>query len=194
MKGDLHSVRILRKGDASEAAKDKLGRIPSDLQPEGFGRSPDIDFEMYSPGNDTDEQVALRGQFSALALDEYDDLEHGNLESEGDASNAEPAGITVNSFADVEEGGGSGRYQIAPGFNELVIERPHRILPSPPFDSSNDNASGIPCEAALKSVHLSTRLINAACGCHGGSMRNTVSIKWVRMISWSIRPDYFLAT
>ena len=41
MKGDLHSVRILRRGDAPEAAKDKLGRIPLGLQPRGFGRGPD---------------------------------------------------------------------------------------------------------------------------------------------------------
>ena len=46
MKGDLHSVQILRRGDAPEASKDKLGRIPSDLQPKGFGR--DFNAELGS--------------------------------------------------------------------------------------------------------------------------------------------------
>jgi hypothetical protein len=36
LKGDLDSVRILRRGGASEAATDKLGRTPSELQPEGL--------------------------------------------------------------------------------------------------------------------------------------------------------------
>jgi len=34
MKGDLDSVHMLRRGGASVSAKDNLGRIPSDLQPE----------------------------------------------------------------------------------------------------------------------------------------------------------------
>jgi len=37
MKGDLPSVRILRRGSTPGAGKDKRRRIPSDLQPEGFG-------------------------------------------------------------------------------------------------------------------------------------------------------------
>ena len=51
MMGDLHSVRILQRADAPEAAKDKLGRIPSDMYPEGFGRGFDVDVEMHPPGN-----------------------------------------------------------------------------------------------------------------------------------------------
>jgi hypothetical protein len=39
MKGDLDSVRTLRRGGASEVVMDKLGRTPSDLQPEGFDSS-----------------------------------------------------------------------------------------------------------------------------------------------------------
>ncbi len=130
MKGDLHSVQILRRGDAPEAAKDKLGRIPSDLQPEGFGGGFDTDVEMHSPGNDIDEQVALG--FGALALEEDNTSEHGQSESEEDASDAkEPASISVDSFAGGNEGGGeSGRYQVAPGFKEPVIERFPRILPT----------------------------------------------------------------
>ena len=37
MKEDLDSVRILRRGGASEVVMDKLGRTPLDLRPEGFG-------------------------------------------------------------------------------------------------------------------------------------------------------------
>lgn len=38
-KGDVDSIRTLRRGGASEAVVDKLGRTPLDLQPEGFGSS-----------------------------------------------------------------------------------------------------------------------------------------------------------
>ena len=93
MKGDLHSVRILRRGGAPEAAKDKLGRIPSDLQPEGVGRGSDIDVEMDAPGNDIDEQVAPGERFSALALNEDNDSGHSQLDPKDYASDAkEPAG------------------------------------------------------------------------------------------------------
>ena len=43
MKGDLDSVRILRRGGASEIVVDKLGRKPLDLRPEGFELSIDLD-------------------------------------------------------------------------------------------------------------------------------------------------------
>ena len=43
MKGDMDSVRILRRGGASETVMDKLGRTPLDLHPEGFGSSTAID-------------------------------------------------------------------------------------------------------------------------------------------------------
>jgi len=43
MKGDLDSVRVLRRGGASETVMDKLGRTPLDLHPEGFGSSTAID-------------------------------------------------------------------------------------------------------------------------------------------------------
>ena len=97
MKGDLHSVRILRRGGAPEAAKDNIGRIPSDLQPEGVGRGFDIDVEMDAPGNDIDEQVASGGWFSTLALDEDNDSGHGQSDSKDYASDAkEPAGSSNN--------------------------------------------------------------------------------------------------
>ena len=170
MKGDLHTVRVLRRGDAPEAAKDRLGRIPSDLQPEGFPRGFSTDVEMDPSENDIGEQVALG--FSALALHEDDTSEHGQSESEDDAPDAkEPASIAVDSFADGDEGArGSGRYQIAPGFKEPVIER---FLPCPPSNISNNNVSRILREAALK----------PDCDFNGGSGRNTMTIRWARMTS-----------
>ena len=110
--------------------KDKLGRIPSDLQPEEFDRGFDTDVEMNPPGNDIDEQVAQG--FSALALDEDDTSDHSQSESEEDDLDAKgPASIAVDSFAGGNEGGGgSGRYQFAPGFKEPAIERFPRILPT----------------------------------------------------------------
>ena len=182
MKGDLHSVRMLRRADAPETAKDKLGRIPSDLQPEGFGRGSDIDVEMHPPSNDTDEQVVLGGQFSTRALDEDNDSGHGQMASEDEASHAkEPADIAVDSLPDGDEGGGgSGGCQISPGSKEPVIERLPRILPNPPSDFSNNDVPRIPPKVALKPVHISTRPITPACDFDGGSRRDTV-IKWVRM-------------
>ena len=47
MKGDLRTVRILRRGGAPEDARDKLGRTPSDLWPEGCDRDFDIDAEVH---------------------------------------------------------------------------------------------------------------------------------------------------
>ena len=47
MKGDLHTVRILRRGGAPEDARDKLGRIPSELWPKGCDRDFDIDAEVH---------------------------------------------------------------------------------------------------------------------------------------------------
>jgi len=63
MKGDLDSVRILRRGGAPETVTDKLGRTPSDLQPDGFGLAIDLDgevvagldTEMWPEETDTDE-------------------------------------------------------------------------------------------------------------------------------------------
>ena len=43
MKGDVECVRILRRGDSSETLTDKLGRTPSELQPEGFEFDASID-------------------------------------------------------------------------------------------------------------------------------------------------------
>ena len=182
MKGDLHSVRILRRADAPETAKDKLGRIPSDLQPEGFGGGSDIDIEMHPPGNDIDEQEVLGGQFNTLALDEDSDSGHGQSESEDDASYAKDlAGIAAGSFAGGDEGGGeSGGYQIALGFKKPVIERLPRILPSPPSDIYTNDVSRILPDVALKPVHTSTRPITPARDFDSGSRRNTM-IKWVRM-------------
>ena len=147
MKGDRHDVRVLQRGDAPETAKDKLGRIPSDLQPEEFDGGCESDVEMHPSENDIDEQVGL----SALALHEYNTSEHGQSESEDDAPDAKkPASIAVDSFVDGDEGaGGSGRYRMPPGFTESVIERFPRILPSPPSNISNNNVSEILCQAAL---------------------------------------------
>ena len=76
LKGDLHTVRILQRGGAPEDARDKLGRIPSDLWPEGFDRDFDIDAEVHPTGNNMDVQVALGGQFGALDLDEDNDARY----------------------------------------------------------------------------------------------------------------------
>jgi len=86
MKGDLDSVRILRQGGASETVTDKLGRTPSDLQPEGFSLTIDLDAEvaaeldteMRSEESDIgniDEQMALEELFDNL--DSGDENEPG---------------------------------------------------------------------------------------------------------------------
>jgi ankyrin repeat protein len=172
MKGDLDSVRILRRGGAPEAAKDKLGRIPSDLQPEGFGRGFDIDAEAHPPGINNDEQVELRGQFRALDLDEDKDSGYHQPDSKDDApDDKEPASMAIDSFADGDEGGsGSGGVQIAPGPKDPVIERGLRILPSPPPGTSFDVSRSLR-EVASKPLDILTWGISPACdsGDGGGS-------------------------
>ena len=79
MKGDLESLRILRKGGASEIATDKLGRTPSELQPEGFDSNIDLDAELaaaldadlYPEADDIKGQLALGEQI--ITLDSSDD-------------------------------------------------------------------------------------------------------------------------
>ena len=163
MKGDLHTVRILRRGGAPEDARDKLGRIPSDLWPKGFDRDFDIDVEVHPTRNDMDVQVALGGQFGALGLDEDSDSGNDQSDFEDDTSDTnKPAGITIDSFTDADGGsGGSGSVQIAPVSKEPVIERGPPILPSPPSGTSISNAIGIkiPREAASKPRSLSRCLL-----------------------------------
>jgi len=61
MKGDLDSVRSLRRGGASETVMDKLGRTPSELLPEGlegFESDTDVDAE---PAAGLDAEVYVLG-------------------------------------------------------------------------------------------------------------------------------------
>jgi ankyrin repeat protein len=119
MKGDSESVRILRRGGASETATDKLSRIPSSLQPEGFESDIDFDAEVAAgldtdvlqdqEEDDIDVQLALGEQFGELDLD--DDSDSGTTDSdwEDDASDdGDPDTMVVDSLASGVEGGGEG--------------------------------------------------------------------------------------
>ena len=118
MKGDLDSVRILRRGGAPETATDKLGRTPSDLQPEGFGSAIDLDAEvaagldteMWPEENDIDEQMALGEQFNTL--DSSDDNDSGHSQSdfgEDDVSDQDDTeNMAAGSFTGGDEGGEGG--------------------------------------------------------------------------------------
>jgi hypothetical protein len=164
MKGDPDSVRILRRGGASETMVDKLGRTPSELQPEGFGSAIDIDAElaagldteMYLGENDIDEQMALGEQFNTL--DSSDDDDSGLGESDSDED--DPESTAADPFTGGDEGGGgggasgSGRGQIASSskepaiiiMNQLLLERTtrkkkNRIFPDTPYDASISSLS-----------------------------------------------------
>ena len=87
MKGDLDSVRILRRGGASKSVTDKLGRTPSDLQPEGFSLAINLDAEVAA-GLDTemwpediDEQVALVDQLNNLGSSDDNDSGYSQSDS-----------------------------------------------------------------------------------------------------------------
>jgi len=178
MKGDLPSVRYLQRGGAPEAAKDRLGRIPSDLQPEGFGRGPDIDAEAHLPGNDNHEVVEFGGHFRAIDLDEDRHSGYDQLASEDGVSDAkEPIGISIDLFADGDEGGsGSGNVQIAPESKEPVIGRGLQILPSPPFDTSFNVSKNL-CDAAPEPVDISTWGFSSVCDSGDGGGRNNMTLK-----------------
>ena len=179
MKGDLHSVHILRRGGASEAVKDKLGRIPSDLQPEGVGRGFDSDAEIYPPGNDIDEQVPLGGQVNAPGLDDDNNSGHGRSDSEDSASDAkDPADIAVDSLVDGDEGGsGGGSGQIAPGCKEPGTKHGPRILLNPLSDTSISSVSRNLREVALNLVNSLARGIYPTRDSDDGSGSNTMTTK-----------------
>ena len=140
MKGDLDSLRILRKGGASESAMDKLGRIPSELQPEGFDSDIDLDAELAA-GLDADVYPEADGVNEQLALGEP----ISTLDSSGDS------GLFTGS-----DGGGGGVGSRArskePAIrvtNHLLLERnkrrkknrSHRVLLDPHYDAV---ISGVP--------------------------------------------------
>jgi len=178
MKGDLPSVRILQRGGAPEAAKDKLGRIPSDLQPEGFGRGPDIDAQAHPPGYDDHEEVEFGGRSRALDFDRDEDSGYVQSDSEDGASDAKkPTGIAIDPFADGDEGGnGGGNVQIAPGSGELVIRRVPRMLPSPPSYTSF-NVSRNLRDVTSKPVDILTWGISSACDSSDGGGGITMSFE-----------------
>ena len=147
MKGDLESVRLLRRAGAPETLTDKLGRTPSELQPEGLeGFDSDInvdaevafglDAEVYPETDDIDEQLALGEQFSALDLDDDNDSGHGQSDSEDDASEDEedPDGMAIDSIPGGEEGGsggvasGSGSGQVASSSKQPAINIMNQLL------------------------------------------------------------------
>jgi ankyrin repeat protein len=116
--GDSESVRILRRGGASETATDKLGRTPSELRPEGFESDIDVDAEVdpgldteaHQEGDDIDVQLALGEQFDKLDLEGDSDSGTGQSDSDDAASDddGDPSGVVVDSPAGGNEGGGGG--------------------------------------------------------------------------------------
>jgi len=81
MKGDLDSVRILQRGGASETVTDKLGRTPSDLQPEGFGSAIDLgdeavaglDTEMWTEETDTPSRLRQTSSPAPVIVEDVKD-------------------------------------------------------------------------------------------------------------------------
>ena len=144
MKGDLESVRTLRRGGASETAMGKQGRTPSELQPEGlegFGSDIDPDAEVaarldkkvYPEADDIDEQLALGEQFGSLDLDDDNDSWHDASEDEA-SEGEDPDDMIVDSFTSGDEGGsggvasGSGGGQVASSSKEPAINIMNQLL------------------------------------------------------------------
>ena len=77
---NLRKEETRRESGASETVTNKLGRTPSELQPEGFEFDPSTDLdvevaagleaEVYLEEHDIDEQLALGKQLNALDLDD----------------------------------------------------------------------------------------------------------------------------
>lgn len=179
MKGDLDSVHTLRGGGASETVTDKLGRTPSELQPEGFDPGLDHDAEvaaglvteLYPETDDIDEQLALgEQQFSELDLD--DDNDSGS-DSEDDASDDDEDhdGMAVDSFTGGDEGGsgsggvasGSRGGQIASSSKEPAINTMQQLPPEKNRRKKKNRGSRMlpdtPHDTAISSV--STKLRDA---------------------------------
>jgi len=127
MKGDMDSVRILRRGGASETVTDKLGRTPSELGPEGFGSAigrdgrvaAGLDTERYTGEHDNEEQVTLEEQLSTLDSSDDSDSQRFQFDSYDDASDEDGSeSMAADSFTGGYEGDsggakGSGGGQIA---------------------------------------------------------------------------------
>jgi len=142
MKGDLDSVRILRRGGASETVTDNLGRTPSDLQPEGFGSAIDFDAEVAAgldtetclEENDVDEQVVLEEQLRSFDSSDDNDSGHSQSDFGGDVSDQDdPENVAAHSFTGGDEGGGggpsgSGGGQIASNSKEPAIRIMYQSL------------------------------------------------------------------
>jgi hypothetical protein len=142
MKGDLDSIRILRRGGASETVTDKLGRTPSELLPERLERfGSDIDFDakvaarLDPEAGDIDERRTSGEQFSVLNLDGNNDSGHNQPCSEGGASeDKDPDGMVVDSLPGGDEGGsgdvvsGSGGGQIASRSKEPAVNIMNQLL------------------------------------------------------------------
>jgi len=144
MKGDQDSVRILRRGGASETATDKLGRTPSDLQPEGFGPAVGRDHEVTAgldtetclEESDIDERVVLEEQLNSFDSSGDTDLGHSQSDFGEDASEqSDPESTAANSFAGGGEGGegggagGSRGSQIASSHKEPAIRIMNQLIP-----------------------------------------------------------------
>jgi hypothetical protein len=165
MKGDPESVRILRRGGAPETATDRLGRTPSELQPdgwEGFGSDigldaevvPGLDTGLYPATDDVDDQLALSLQYSALYDDDDGDLGHGQSDLEDDAfdDKEDHDGMVFNPFTGGDEGG-SGSSLVALTSKEPAIimnqllernkreNRGARMLPDTSYDAAISSVS-----------------------------------------------------
>jgi len=177
MKGDLDSARTLRRGGASETVMDKLGRTPSELQPEGFERF-DSDIDEFAAGldaklpeaSDIDMQLALGEQFSALNLYNDNDSGHGQSDSEDEDSD----GMVVHSFTGGDEGGGGGGGCVASGSGRVASgsggdqdasspEAEEPAIEEPAINTTNQLNPGpqmlpdTPYDAAIKSVSRKLR-------------------------------------
>jgi len=112
MKGDQDSVRILRRGGASETVTDKLGRTPSELGPEGFDSAIDrdgrvaagLDTGIYTAEHDNEEQ-----QLSTLDSSDDSDSRPGQSDSDDDVSDEDgPESIAADPLTGDYEGASGG--------------------------------------------------------------------------------------
>ena len=117
MKGDLDSVHILKRGGASGIVTDRLGRTPSELQPEGLkgldlGIDPETelvgsDAEIYAETDDIDidEQLTIGKQCCALNLDNGIDSGRSQLGSANNISEDKEPDSTVAGSDEGDNGG-----------------------------------------------------------------------------------------
>ena len=157
LKGDLDSVRILRRGGASEAVMDNLGRTPSDLRPEGSDLDITVegesDSEVYQE-TVNNEQLVL-GEQPSIVLGLYN-MEHSRRSSGDEPFDDEvPDSMAVGGEGSVGDGSKKRSHHVGgllPPSGCARDNRRHHVSISPLGASDSSSSTAVRAPYPTKSI------------------------------------------